>query len=185
MRFVLLSPNPPECTALGPRQLASVLRQKGIDCSIVFLRGSIGRHRFDGSFVYQYPQRLLTEILHVCRDADAVGVSVMSPYFDRAAQLTRAVKTHLGKPVIWGGVHATARPVQSLDIADFVCVGDGEISLVEWLNRLVDGDDLHSVRGIWSREGQQIIDTGTAPIVDDLDSLPWPDMDTDGHFVDQ
>jgi len=148
MRVVLLCPTPPDCVAFGPRQLASVLRQRGHPCSIVFLRGGVGRHRHDGGFVYQYPATLVDEVVRVCRDADVVGLSFMSLYWDRAVQLTRAVQERLGKPVIWGGTHATVRPEQSLRIADQVCVGEGEIAFTQWLDELEAGRDPTDVPGI-------------------------------------
>jgi anaerobic magnesium-protoporphyrin IX monomethyl ester cyclase len=184
MKVVLLSPNPPDCVAFGPRQLASVLKQRGIDCSVVFLRGSVKKNRFDAGFVYSYSPSQLDDIARICADADVVGVSFMSLYFDRGVQLTRMVQERLGKPVIWGGTHPSLRPEQSVRIADYVCVGEGEIAFLEWLRRFEAGEDLTSVPGIWARRGDDVIANGEAPEVPDLNAIPWPDMDTEGHYVD-
>lgn len=185
MKVVLLSPNPPDCVAFGPRQLASVLRERGHECSIVFLRGSVKRNRFDAGFVYQYSPSQLDDIVAVCKDADVVGVSFMSLYYDRGVQLTKVVQERLGKKVIWGGTHPSLRPEASIRIADYVCVGEGEIAFLEWLDRLGTGGDLTSVPGIWAREGDHIVRNGDAPLVPDIDAIPWPDMDTEGHYVDE
>ena len=185
MKVVLLSPNPPDCVSFGPRTLAALLRERGIDCSVVFLRGSVKKNRFDGSFVYQYPPSMLADIRAICADADVVGVSFMSLYWDRAVQLTRFVQDTLGKRVIWGGTHPTLRPESSIRIADYVCVGEGEVAFSEWLDRVASGGDLTSVQGIWARDADGTIHrNGEAELVSDLDSIPWPDFDTDGHFVD-
>jgi anaerobic magnesium-protoporphyrin IX monomethyl ester cyclase len=184
MKIVILSPNPPDCVAFGPRQLASVLREKGHACSVVFLRGSVKMNEFDATFVYQYSPSQIDDILAICKDADVVGVSFMSLYYDRGVQLTRAVQERLGKPVIWGGTHPSLRPEPSIRIADYVCVGEGELAFVEWLDRLENGGDLTSVKGIWARRGDEIIINGEAPEVPDINAIPWPDMDTDGHYVD-
>lgn len=184
MKVVILSPNPPDCVSFGPRTLAALLREKGHECSVVFLRGSVKRNRFDAKFIYQYPESMLQDILDVCKDADVVGVSFMSLYYDRGVQLTKVVQERLGKKVIWGGTHASLRPEQSIRIADYVCVGEGEIAFLEWLDRLGNGGDLTSVKGIWAREGDTIIRNGEAPEVPDLEAIPWPDFDTPGHYVD-
>ena len=113
LSIVLLSPNPPDCVSFGPRQLASSLRQLGHRVSIVFLRGSVKRNQFDATFVYRYADTLVDDVLEICRDADVVGVSFMSLYYDRGVQLTRAVQERLGKPVIWGGTHPSLRPETS------------------------------------------------------------------------
>jgi anaerobic magnesium-protoporphyrin IX monomethyl ester cyclase len=184
MRVVILSPNPPDCVAFGPRQLASVLRQNGHECSVVFLRGSVSQNRFDGGFVYKYPDTLIDDIVAECKSADVVGVSFMSLYWDRAIQLTRAIQQRLAKPVIWGGTHPTLRAEQSIHIADRVCVGEGEVAFLEYLRRLERKESICDIPGIWVREGDQIYRNGEADEVADLNALPWPDMDTDGHFVD-
>ena len=87
--------------------------------------------------------------------------------------------------MIWGGTHPTLRPEQSIRIADYVCVGEGEIALLEWLSRWENGGDCSSVSGIWAREGDTITRNGEAPEVPDINEIPWPDMDTDGHFVNE
>jgi len=184
VKVVILSPNPPDCVSFGPRQLASVLKEKGHDCSVAFLRGSVKKNEFDSSFIYTYSENQLNDIVDICRDADVVGVSFMSLYYDRGVQLTQVVQERLGKPVIWGGTHPSLRPESSITIADYVCVGEGEIAFLEWLDRLEKGGDLTSVKGIWARRGDQIIENGEAPEVPDINALPWPDMDTDGHYVD-
>jgi anaerobic magnesium-protoporphyrin IX monomethyl ester cyclase len=185
MKIVILAPNPPDCVSFGPRQLASLLRTYGHEVSVVFLRGSVKKNRFDSRFIYQYPPAMLTDIEAICKDADVIGVSFMSLYYDRGVQLTRTLKAaYPNKPIIWGGTHATLRPEESIKIADFVCVGEGEIAFTEWLSRLANGGDLTSVPGIWARTGDEIIRNGEAPEVPDLNTIPWPDMDTEGHWVD-
>ena len=185
MKVVILAPNPPDCVSFGPRQMASVLKTKGHECSVVFLRGSIKKYQFDSQFVYSYPPAMIDDIMEVCADADVVGVSFMSLYYDRGVQLTEAVRdAYPDKPIMWGGTHPTLRPDESLEIADYVCVGEGEISFLEWLDRLEHGGDLTSVDGIWSKVNGEIKKTGECPIISDINTIPWPDMDTDGHFVD-
>ncbi|MBN2801279.1 MAG: B12-binding domain-containing radical SAM protein [Deltaproteobacteria bacterium] len=183
MRLVILSPNPPDCMAFGPRQLASVLKAGGHQVSVVFLRGGVGANRFDGEHVYQYPEAVVRDVVEICRGADAVGVSFMSLYWDRAVQLTEAVQRALGLPVIWGGTHPTVRPETSIQIADYVCVGEGEIAVPQWLEALHGGDPT-AVRGVWARVGARVIDNGEAPDLPDLNAIPWPDFDTPGHYVD-
>jgi radical SAM superfamily enzyme YgiQ (UPF0313 family) len=184
MKVVILSPNPPDCVSFGPRQLASSLREKGHECQVVFLRGSVKKNTFDATFIYQYPPAMLADILEVCKDADIVGCSFMSLYYDRGVQLTKAVQEQLGKKVIWGGTHPSLRAEQSIHIADYVCVGEGEIAFLEFVERWRDGGDLTTIQGIWSRVGDEIIRTGEAPEVPDLNAIPWPDFDTEGHWVD-
>jgi radical SAM superfamily enzyme YgiQ (UPF0313 family) len=157
----------------------------GHECSIIFLRGSVKLNRFDASYVYQYAPALIDDIVEACQDADVVGVSFMSLYYDRGVQLTRAIQSRLGKKVIWGGTHPTLRPEQSIRIADYVCVGEGEIALLEWLARWEAAGELDDIPGVWARDGDRITRNGEAPEIPDINEIPWPDMDTAGHYVNQ
>uniref|UniRef100_I2Q7J4 Fe-S oxidoreductase n=1 Tax=Desulfovibrio sp. U5L TaxID=596152 RepID=I2Q7J4_9BACT len=182
-RLTLFSPTPPDLSAFGVRSLQASLKAAGCDVRLVLFPGSIGRLREDGSFAYRYPDRLVGEALDLAAGSDLVGVSFFTSYFDRAVQLTRAVRDRLGLPVVWGGIHATLRPEEGLSHADFVCRGEGEHALPALLHALARGRGAEAVPGIWCRHGEEIVDNGLAPLVADLDSLPFFDFSGDNQFV--
>jgi anaerobic magnesium-protoporphyrin IX monomethyl ester cyclase len=118
MNIALIAPTPPDINAFGIRTISSALRKEGHATKTVFLPGGIEHLRFDSSFVYQYPDKTLEQIGDVCADAELIGFSVMSLYFDRAAQVSKYLRNRFKTPIIWGGVHPTYRPEQSLEYAD-------------------------------------------------------------------
>ncbi len=79
------------------------------------------------------------------------------------------------------GGHAAALPERTLkeEDADFVCGGEGPITLVELLSALRESSqpDLQKVRGLWYREDGQVNATPPAPLVQELDTemagLAW------------
>jgi radical SAM superfamily enzyme YgiQ (UPF0313 family) len=182
-RLTLLSPTPPDLSAFGVRSLQASLKAAGHSVRLVLFPGSIGRLQEDGSFVYRYDERIVDQALELAKDSDLVGVSFFTNYFDRAVQLTEAVKTRLRLPVVWGGIHATVRPQEALEHADFVCRGEGEIALGELLAALETGQATDAVPGIWTRRGETIVDNGLAPLVADLDSLPFFDFSGVDQYV--
>jgi radical SAM superfamily enzyme YgiQ (UPF0313 family) len=173
--MTFLAPTPPDLSAFGVRALSAYLRLRGHETRIVFLPGSIGRLRSDGGFAYEYGEETLARAVALCVGSDLVGISFMTPYFDRAVQLTARVRA-AGLPVVWGGIHPTVRPDEGLAHADFVCVGEGEEALDALLR---DMGNATAVPGIRTRHGGG----GRTGLMPDLDALPFVDFSCKGHFV--
>ncbi|MEA4855579.1 B12-binding domain-containing radical SAM protein [Solidesulfovibrio sp.] len=182
-RLTLFSPTPPDLSAFGVRSLQATLKAAGHDVRLVLFPGSIGLLQEDGSFVYRYPERVVDQALELARDSDLIGVSFFTNYYDRAVQLTEAVRARLTVPVIWGGIHATVRPVEALNHADFVCRGEGETALSQLLAALDAGGATDAVAGVWTRRAGAVVDNGLAPLVADLDALPFFDFSGVDQYV--
>ncbi len=183
MQVVLINPTPPDISAFGVRSLSAYLRHYGHETRVIFLPGSIGLLEEGGTFVYTYPPEILEQLLDLCEDADLIGVSFMTNYFDRAFQITRLLKKHLKTPVIWGGIHPSTKPDEALEHADMVCIGEGEEPLLEILECLKNQKDWLTVRGVWCRKEGQIIRNELRPLIPDLDTLPFFDFSNQQHFI--
>ncbi|MEI6632624.1 MAG: radical SAM protein [Chlamydiota bacterium] len=109
---------------------------------------------------------------------DAVGFSVMSSMFAAASRLTRALSSLPSRPlVIWGGAHPTVRPEESLERggADLVVLGEGEMTAVELAPHLRGGPEAwRRISGLAFEAGGKVELTPPRPLVEDLDSLPFP-----------
>jgi radical SAM superfamily enzyme YgiQ (UPF0313 family) len=145
---------------LGLGYLSSYLREHGVRTRIV-----------DGLL-----EDLSTDELAArCEPFEVVGVNCLSDYFPEVIELTRELKRR-GKTVIVGGPHASGAPGPTLERsgADFVVVGEGEVTLHELLVALAEGGDPAAVPGVAAAS-----DGGASlrerPFVADLDSLPFPD----------
>ena len=81
-----------------------------------------------------------------------------------------------GARIIAGGVHASIYPAQLLDNypLDCVVIGEGEATIVELLRVLSSGEDLGTVKGIAYRKAGAAVLTPQRPLIEDLDSLPFP-----------
>ena len=181
--IVLLSPTPPDLSAFGVRSLQASLTAAGHDVRLVLFPGSIGLSQEDGSFIYRYSETVIDQTVELATGADLVGVSFFTNYFDRAVQLTAAVRERLGVPVVWGGVHATVRPVEALEHADFVCRGEGEAALDALARALTGGAAVDAIPGIWTMGEDGIIDNGLAPLAPDLDALPFFDFSGTNQYA--
>jgi radical SAM superfamily enzyme YgiQ (UPF0313 family) len=179
VRVVLISPYP-DITAFGLRVLGAVLKARGHAVRMVFMPAFEAEERPTAT---PYAEAALDGLAGLCADAGAVCIGLMTNYFDHAVQMTARLRRAGDTPIVWGGIHPTIRPLECLEHADFVCVGEGEESLAGLLDALAAGRDPGTVPGIWSRKDGAVRDTGPGPLQRDLDRLPAPDYGPQGHFV--
>ncbi len=114
---------------------------------------------------------LINELSH---DPICVGVSSMTgPQLQFALEISRIAKEYGNSPVVWGGVHPSLLPEQTLENKniDVVVQGEGEETFLELVQALDGKRPLSSVKGIWYKENGHIKNTGIRPFVD-LNQLP-------------
>ncbi|MBI5826126.1 MAG: B12-binding domain-containing radical SAM protein [Deltaproteobacteria bacterium] len=182
-KITIITPTPPDISAFGVRSLSSYLRSMGFDTRLIFLPGSIGKLKKGEDFVYAYDAGVLERIVELCKGSDIVGVSFMSNYFDRAIQVTQALKKNLGSIIVWGGIHPTTSPEQALVYADAVCIGEGEETLLELAQRKERNEDFSDVKGMWFKKDGAVIRNRLRDSFIDLDKLPFFDFSLKDHYL--
>ena len=169
--------------ALGLRYVSSYLKSAGHEVVMFFMSS-----RRDTT-VPDYTQAALDALVQRLRDCDLVGLSLMTNNYHRAVALTQAIRAAgVRAPLVWGGVHATVAPEECLELADAVCVGEGEEPMLQLLERLVAGRDPTAIPSLWFRAGGPFgnaapIRNRIAPLEQRLDDLPFPDYELETHWV--
>jgi len=71
-------------------------------------------------------------------------------------------------PVVWGGIHATLLPAQTLERPeiDFVVSGEGERTFEELVAALERGGPIGDIAGVWRKEGGRIVHGAPRPFID-------------------
>lgn len=117
-------------------------------------------------------------------NALAAGISTMTgPQIAHALDMAKEVRAHaLHVPCIWGGVHPTMLPEQTLahPLCDIVVRREGEETLPALLDALAAGTDLSSISGIAYHNGiGQYIETAERPFIrmDDFVRLDYSLLD--------
>jgi anaerobic magnesium-protoporphyrin IX monomethyl ester cyclase len=114
--------------------------------------------------------------------ADVVGLSVMTPCASMLGPLTQGLRAALPKAfIVLGGPHVSALQEGALggNVASAAVAGEGECALEQVIRVRQERGDLTDVSGlIWRDEGGAIIrNRGVAPVIENLDALPFPAYD--------
>ena len=98
-----------------------------------------------------------------------VGVtSTTGPQLLQALEVSQLVKQHQDVPVVWGGIHATLLPEQTLEKPeiDYVVQGEGERTLEELVAELECGRPVRNVAGVWWKQQGRAVSGGRRPFID-------------------
>jgi radical SAM superfamily enzyme YgiQ (UPF0313 family) len=182
--------------AHGLRMMSAELRRNGHECHLIFLKRYgrsplsdaepddypwIGIDARGREFRYAHGSPITNRELDLLRAVlarvrpGAIGMSVTTPLRSRNARVTRFIRTFTEVPVIWGGYDPTVNTEDCLDHCDYACVGEGDIAILEIARRLDLGQSLDGVPNLSFRRNGATVTTPKAPLVHDLDSLPWRD----------
>jgi len=110
---------------------------------------------------------------------DLVGISCTTSSSDTLVALSSGVRRALPKALLMiGGPHASAYGAELMDTtcADCVVIGEGELTCEHVLQIWQEGSrDFSAVPGlVWrSADGECLTNPGPAPVIQDLDTLPF------------
>ena len=112
---------------------------------------------------------------------DVVGITFPTPSFEHVVKITEDIKS-TGYPtkVVVGGAHPSDFPKETAFIPsiDFVVFGEGEITFLELIEAIRDGRDEYSgIKGIAYKRGGEVIVNEERPLLEDIDTLPFPARD--------
>jgi len=120
--------------------------------------------------------RLMREILALTDDSLLVGFSLMSKDVSILLPLIKRVREEQGTHVVWGGIHPTALPEESLQHCDFVCIGEGEEPLRQLYQSIASHkSDYSDIPNIGYHEEGHIRLNPVTYSPKSLDDLPFPD----------
>jgi anaerobic magnesium-protoporphyrin IX monomethyl ester cyclase len=169
--------------ALGLRYVSSYLKAAGYDVQMLFLSSKRDTARAD------FAPALLDDFVERCRDSDLIGMSLMTNTFNRACVLTERLRlAGVRAPIVWGGTHPTVAPEESLEVADVICVGEGEEPTLQLMEALAEGRDPTGISSLGFRAGGRFGNRTTVrnevrALERDLDDYPFPDYELETHWV--
>ncbi|UCF34889.1 MAG: B12-binding domain-containing radical SAM protein [Phycisphaerales bacterium] len=167
-----------QSVALGLRYISAYLKRAGHKVTIVFMASKRETAEVD------YSPPLLADFVHHCRSADVIGMSLMTNTYYRAKALTEALRAGgVQAPIVWGGTHATVAPRESAEVADYVCIGEGEKAMVDFAAALDGGGDPAATANLAHLKNGDLHTNKPYPLADDLNEYPFPDYDLEDHWI--
>ncbi len=107
---------------------------------------------------------------------DILAYSVPTLFFDFYLSFNNRIKKEFNTFTIFGGPHPTLSPeIINNDSIDCVCRGEGEFAMAELTHNMSCGKPISGIRNLWVKENGRIFKNPLRPLVQDLDSLPFPD----------
>ncbi|MFZ4520003.1 MAG: B12-binding domain-containing radical SAM protein, partial [Microthrixaceae bacterium] len=164
--------------SLGLGYLMSMLTAHGHEIDLIFEPG------LDDNTVFDLPAlaRLNRHDALVERarafDPDLVCIGAPTNLWQHAARMGERLKRELDVPIVVGGHHAQALPQFVIDHwwVDVVCTGEGELALLELVERMRRGEDCSDVPTMWVKGPDGTVHRNEIGLLEnDLDRLPFPE----------
>jgi len=153
---------------MGIAYIASVLREGGHEVTLI-----------SSSLDWLSPRKLAGAVRE--SEPELLGISVLEVNAKEALGVAESLKSSGIKAHINLGGHFPSfnhrRILRDFPFVDSVTVGEGEYTLLELANRLERKEGLEGIRGLSFREDGTITSNPPRPLVDDLDSIPYPARD--------
>ncbi len=111
----------------GISYISSFLKAEGIETYLLNINEKLG-----------YPldhERIKKDILSI--KPDMIGFSVLTNQYKYALEIAGNIKKYSDTPIIFGGIHPTMDPQETLSQAcvDYICVGEGEEAILELIQK--------------------------------------------------
>ena len=154
---------------IGVRYLNSFLKNNGVKTREIHLALNLAKENPNFENLYE-------QINPLVRDSQFVGLSYSSSYASMAFKISQLLKKHLpNTTLIHGGVHPTIATEESLQYADFVCVGEGENTLLNLIKNKADRNYVENIQGLFSKKHKnKTINKTGIKWISNLDQLPFP-----------
>jgi anaerobic magnesium-protoporphyrin IX monomethyl ester cyclase len=148
--------------SVGPAFIGAYLREHGHE--VCLLRAGL-----------DMPEAEIVERVRAAAP-DLLGVSLTTRQWLRGRDAVAAIRAALDVPVVAGGLHPTFSPEEVLGAPgfDYVCLGEGELAMLELAEALQSGGDTGAIANLWRRGGER---PPLRPPFEPIDALPFAARD--------
>jgi len=161
---------------------------------ILYLGGALEKRGYRVRLIHERftpknEKKIVEEI--IAADPLLVGISTFTgPSLLPSLSLTRIIKKRSSIPVVWGGLHSTMLPEQTLreETIDLAVCGEGEEAIVRLADLFATGtadpQALAGIPGAAFREGGRIRVNPLPPFIRNLDAFPpaWHLIDSERYL---
>jgi len=127
-------------------------------------------------------EKLFLSLIHDVKP-DVIGFTVTAPFIKRIAYLSSLIKSKYDIPIVWGGPSPTTDPNTCAAYCDYVCIGEGEKSIVDIATRIDNKLDIKEVNNLAYLQDGELVQNPLHPLIANLDELPMKDIYPENKFL--
>lgn len=107
---------------------------------------------------------------------DLIGISLLSSSLsDITINTIKRLKKFNFKMIV-GGVAPTINPEQYINEVDYLCIGEGENTLLELLDKINNKKEIKDIKGLWINNNGNVIKNALGKELVNLNDLPVPTL---------
>lgn len=108
---------------------------------------------------------------------DIICFSCLMSDYNWALEKSAALKRHSNALIVFGGTHVTLNPNEVIlnPNVDIICLGEGEYPMLELADAVDKDEDFSKIKNLWVKKKGKVVKNETRSLIEDLDSLPFPD----------
>lgn len=165
MLLQIISPIVNSAPPLGLAYIGAMLERRAYDVKILDASAPYADYTLDA---------VIREVKKY--SPDIIGVTITITFAQYSYLLMKELSKYINVPIVAGGPHPSLLPHEALNNgADIVVKGEGEHTFIEIMEYLNHGKELRDILGIsFKDEDGKYIDNQPRPIINNLDSLPFP-----------
>jgi len=144
-------------TIVNPR--GAIHGKRELHMSILYLSTALHRQGYNVNIVDSQIENVEKKLKTSILKSDVIGFTVMTDHVRDALKLSDLVKeTDSDIPIVWGGIHPTLYPTQTIqdESIDYVVVGEGELTLLELMSHFEGKINLNNIKGLAYQENDNV-----------------------------
>lgn len=150
----------------GLASISAVVKQGGHEVELMHL-------------TVNHDEKKFKEKLKTFENVDLIGFSTRTTAFNYVCECAKWVKDiYPNMFVFGGGYHAILVPdaFMKVPVFDAVCVGEGEYPILELMDKMAAGKNYYDVESFYFNINGEIKKNPIRPLIENLDDLPFPDI---------
>lgn len=128
--------------------------------------------------IFDYTKQILRQISS--ESPQLIAFSVTSDTYGWACKLAQTIKNNFEHiPIVFGGVHVTAVPLEVLKnpFVDYIISGEGEYPMLDLADALEQCMQVNEIMNLGYKKDEELIINPPRTLIQTLDELPFPDKD--------
>ena len=165
--------------ALGTRLLFSILHNLGYNTKLLFFKVPFQNKFATSQDVSEEELKLFDDFVLEYKP-DLIAFSLVSSVFGLYKKIYNRINNLSDFKILIGGWQASLNPDECIKYSDFVCIGEGEEAIEEFVDKLFNNLPVDSVQNFWIKTKEdKIIKNTPRPILNNLSKYPVSVFDDD------